>query len=250
MPEVNSNLMNDGVVTDEFALVSHLILQTPAPKMSAKVAARAVAENLSARQEPLDYKSMLRDLEEAGDGWHLRDEHVNPERIPETKALLENPNRTRYWSTMKGELKTGFTIAVKGGFNGDMARISSDAGLNPKDGVEIYKVALKRDFIGDKLGHIYVPSIGQFLLEGQEGDKDKGILDLEGSDFIYLNTRPEVNLVDPRKFYQSIGYELVQEDRKNISFAERAAKRGQLSSNDNSSQKAPFKSGAPNASIA
>lgn len=131
-----------GSLVDTFARVAHLILQLPPPTIPVEVLGRGAAEALYLRQEKLNYEAMLVDFEESGDKWHLSDEHVNPKRKAETRSILENPDRTHYWSTMKGEVRTGFIIAVVGGFDHELNRVSSSNGLDPNEGTEIYKVAL------------------------------------------------------------------------------------------------------------
>lgn len=210
-------------------LLTHYIMKAPPPSVPFEVAARFAHEGLRLKALKLDYNLILDELEKVGDGWHMRDEHTDPDQRPKTKKLLEG-SRTSIWHLTRGDNHEpiGFCCAVKKGFNSELSRISTrynaatgnpDHRVNPRNGVEVYKVGLYRDFVGAGYGHNFLPAVQAALLVGQEAVKSEGIAAIKPSEFIYLNTRL-TNLVDSRNFYETLGYKYAGEDRWPVSVTE------------------------------
>lgn len=222
-------MLDEAALDNNETLVTHFIMRAPPPSMPSETATRGTLLGVRLKPVKLDYDGVLQKLEEAGDGWQLRDEHTNPKRQSKTKALLEG-KRTSIWEFALGDSPDpiGFCIAVKRGFGSDLQRITDNFNaatedqanwLNPEKSTEIYKVALYRDYIGDKLGYNFLPAVQGVLLTGQAAVPEQGIEELKPSDYIYLNTR-KTNLIDSRGFYQNLGYKKVGSESWPLSTSE------------------------------
>ena len=223
-------------------LMAHFLMHAPPSGVPTDVLSRTSNENLYISPVHPNYDQILAELEKIGDNWHLRDEHLNPKRREKTRQKLEGEN-TSAWHFMRGDLAIGFCVAVKGGFNGELERIAERNQLEGDDGAEIYKVGLYPEYTNQAYGHSYLPLVQAALLNGQQPEDESFVI--SPSDFIYLNTRPDVNHVDSRNFYIQLGYQdageeswtIPQEEFKHVvarkqgrAFVPRSA-----SSNDNSS---------------
>lgn len=198
-------------MTDKVVLMTHFLMEAPPPSIPPETMAQGLSEGLGVRAVKPTHEQIKRELERIGDGWHLRDEHVNPDRVEKTRALLEG-TKTSAWQFTQNGKPIGFCVAVKGGFCGEHTRISERFNLHSRRGAEIYKVGLYPEYTGRGYGHIFLPTVQIALLNGQEGVKDQDIRSITPNEFIYLNTR-ETNRINSVPFYKSLGYDWAGEER-------------------------------------
>lgn len=198
--------------------------------MDVESAQRLVDLELKINPIKYSYAELLKKFEEVGDDWHERDEHKNGRRSISEKIL--EGRRTYNWEITSGKTPIGFCCAVKKGFNSDLETMvhnfSEAAQLRPNDGMEIYKVALFRDYTNKKIGRTIFPMIHDRIFRGQAELIDvsgKTIPTLKPSKFIFLSSTIgpkfnansfEGNLVDSRPHYKRLGYSRVAEHKFTI----------------------------------
>lgn len=184
-------------------LMTHFIMKAPPPHVTSAILERAMTEKLNVIPFKPDYEEFLKRCEKVGDGWHLRSEHLDINKVNRTRARLQSA-KSAMWLFMKDDEEIGFCVAVKDGFNG----ISEKFNIAGQNGTEIYKVGLYPEHTHKGYGQLFLPTIMSKLLKGQRADNQRGIKAVKPSDIIYLNTR-DSNNVDSRDFYRRLGMQLV-----------------------------------------